>query len=339
MDFTTVNSQHNVSLAAANWCQSLAVLSSLRDTNRLPLTQALCSRGQLLETNVHYVTFVFTDGDNVQWFHNGFLLGTQWWGSPSRGQIPLGWGMSPTLRDLSPTIAEYLVESAAASHRPARDTFLAMSPMGYCYPSMFSASARATNAVRLARYMRDLDLSLLILLDNAGFETPSVYLPYLQQPQIQAIFYWDAFGNYAKYAGAIQWQYGKPIISAFTNLWGSSGPAEVAAALNARPRDPRSLGGYSMVDVHAWTHSVADVGQCIQLLNPQVRVVTPDVFVSLLHRNIGPPPADVDLGNWQAAAYGSPSVRRHDGLRQPHRPVGGRLAFDPRSNRQLLRLL
>jgi len=311
LDFTSVNSQHDVSLATANWSQDLALLSALRDTNRLPLTQALDRREQPAETNVHYATFVFTDGDNVQWFHNSFLFGAPWWGSPSRGQIPLGWGLSPTLRDLSPTIAEYLVESAAASHRPARDTFLAMSPMGYCYPSLFSAGARATNALRLAGYMRDLDLSLLILLDHAGFETPSVYLPYLRQPQIKAIFYWDAFGDYAKYAGAIQWQNGKPIISAFTNLWGSSGPAEVAAALNARPRNPQSLSGYSMVDVHAWTHTVADVAQCVQWLDPRVRVVTPDVFVSLISRNLGPgawsPAADLDLGDWQRAPYGSPS--------------------------------
>lgn len=304
--FTEVNSQNNLSLAAANWSQSLAVLSSLRDPNRLPLTQALCPGGQPLETNVHYATFLFTDGDNVQWMHNGFLLNTQWWGSPVRGQIPLGWGLSPTLRDLSPTLAEYLVESAAAT-RPARDVFVAMSPIGYCYPSLYSASARATNAVRLARYMRDLDLRHVIILDKYAFETPSVYLPYLQQPQIEAIFSWDAFGNYARYAGAIQWQNGKPIISAFTNLWGSSGPAEVAAALNARPRNPHSPAGYSMVDVHAWSHSVESVRQCIQLLAAHVRIVTPDVFVSLLRRSLPSDATDLDLGDWQRAAYGPPS--------------------------------
>ena len=308
--FTQVNSQNDVSLAAANWSQSLAVLSSLRDTNRLPLAQALCPGGPPAETNVHYATFIFTDGDNVQWMHNGFLLNTQWWGSPVRGQIPLGWGMSPTLRDLSPTIAEYLVESAAAT-RPAPDVFVAMSPVGYCYPSLYSPGARATNALRLARYMRDLDLRQLVILDKSAFETPAVYLPYLQQPQIEAIFAWDAFGNYARYAGAIQWQAGKPIIAAFTNLWGASGPAEVAAALNARPRNPRSLGGYSMVDVHAWTHSVESVRQCLQMLDPQVRVVTPDAFVTRLRHSIGPevwlPAANLDLGDWQRAPYGTPS--------------------------------
>ncbi len=310
LTFTEANSRKNVSLATANYCFNLALLSSLREPDRLPLTQALCPNPPPMETNVHYATFIFSDGDNVQWMHNNFLLSTQWWGSPIRGQIPLGWGLSPTLRDLSPTIAEYLLESAAAT-RPANDTFVAMSPIGYCYPSLYSADARATNAVRLARYMRDLDLHQLVILDKYAFESPSVYLPYLQQPQIDAIFSWDAFGNYARYAGAIQWQNGKPIIAAFTNLWGATGPAEVAAALNARPCNPRSPGGYSMVDVHAWTHGVESVRQCLQLLDPHVRVVTPDVFVYQLRRGIGPEnrhsAADLDLGNSQLAPYHPPS--------------------------------
>ena len=64
--FTVANSEHDTSLAAANWCQNLALLSSLRDTNRPPLTQAPCPFGQPVDTNVLYATFIFTDGDNVQ---------------------------------------------------------------------------------------------------------------------------------------------------------------------------------------------------------------------------------------------------------------------------------
>ena len=285
LTFTAENSDHNVSLAAANWCYNLALLSAFRDPGRLPLAQA-ATTGPPAETNVHYATFVFTDGDNVQWFHNAFLDHTQWWASPHRGTVPLGWGISPTLRDLSPTIVEHLYAEAAASHPPT-DVFLAMSPVGYCYPSLMSAETRATNAVRLARYMRDLDLHLLIVLDKAGFEKPATFEPYLRQPEIDGIFYWDVAGDYAKYRGSVRWENNKPIISAFTTLWGEQGPAQVATALKQRPRDPHLAEGYSMVAVHAWSHDVESVRQCMQMLGPQVRVVTPDVFVSLLNRNVG----------------------------------------------------
>lgn len=284
LTFTAENSRHNVSLAAANWCFNLALLSSFRQGSHLPLQQAPAPAGPPTETKVHYVTFVFTDGDNVQWFHNGFLGSSNWWGSPKRGQVPLGWGISPTLRDLSPTIVETLYDPAE-HNGVAQDHFCAMSPIGYCYPSLLSAQTRATNARRLERYMQDLGLSILIVLDKSGFENEAVYQPYLAQPAIRAIFYWDAFGDYAKYAGAIRWVNDKPIISAFATLWGSKGPTQVAAAINQRPATPFTASGYSMIAVHAWSHTVEDVHQCVQLLGPQVRVVTPATFVDQLRRN------------------------------------------------------
>ncbi len=307
--FTEENSRYDKSLAAANWSFNLALLSSFRDASRLPLGQSACPQATAVETNVHYVTFIFTDGDNVQWFQNAFLSGANWWGSPSRGQIPVGWGLSPCLRDLAPTIVERLYDQAAIT-RPATNIFVAMSPMGYCYPSLMSAGARATNAVRLSGYLRDLGLSLLVVLDKSGFEIPWVYEPYLQQAPLEAIFYWDAFGDYAKYKGVVKWYGEKPIISAYTTLWGANGPTQVAVALNQRSRNPFSTDGYSMVAVHAWSHTVDSIKQCIALLDPHVRVVTPDVFVALMKQNALPtaaePLVNIDLGNLRRAPYGTP---------------------------------
>jgi hypothetical protein len=177
---------------------------------------------------------------------------------------------------------------------------------------MLGAAARATNATRLAGYLRDLDLRLLIVLDKSGFENPRVYRPYLEQPEIDGLVYWDVFGDYAKYRGAIQWQGGKPIVSAYSKLWGDWGPAQVAAEINARPRNPRSAAGYSLIAVHAWTHGVESVRQCIAGLAPGVRVVTPDVLFALVRRQLGPATwsraVEIDLGDWQRAAYGAPSA-------------------------------
>jgi hypothetical protein len=287
LSFTEENSRYDKSLAAANWSFNLALLSSFRDAKRWPMSQAVSSRPTGVETNVHYVTFIFTDGDNVQWFQNAFLTSTNWWGSPSRGQVPVGWGLSPCLRDLAPTIVERLYAEASVT-KPASNVFVAMSPMGYCYPSLMTAGARATNAARLSGYLRDLGLSALVVLDKSGFETPSIYEPYLRQAPLEAIFYWDAFGDYAKYQGAVKWVGEKPIISAYTTLWEAKGPAQVAAALNQRSRDPTRITGYSMVAVHAWSHTVASIQQCVNLLDPHVRVVTPDVFVALMKQRARP---------------------------------------------------
>ena len=38
------------------------------------------------------VSFIGSDGDNVQWLQGNFFLGNQsYWGNPQRGKIPFGW--------------------------------------------------------------------------------------------------------------------------------------------------------------------------------------------------------------------------------------------------------
>jgi len=290
INMTTEMSLRSTFLNAANFCYDLALLSSLRDKSKLPLRQETHST-PTNENNLHYVAFLWTDGDNIQWFHNGFLTSTQWFGSTQRGEVPMGWGVSPAMRDLGPTILEQLYDGAANT-AAGKDFFVAMSPPGYCYPSMFSSVARNLNAERLGRYMGDIDARTVIFIDNAGFDSPEIYRPYLEQPDIDAIFYWDVFGDYAKYRGAIKWINGKPIISAriwMRNVNGQFvGPQQVADDINARPRNPLVPDGYSVIPVHAWSMSVSDVVQCASLLDPAVKVVTPEELVKLVMTNLAP---------------------------------------------------
>src|SRR5439155_1727525 len=123
----------------------------------------------------------------------------------------------------------------------------------------------------------DTDTRTVIFIDNAGFDSPEIYRPYLEQPNIDAVFYWDVFGDYAKYRGAIKWINGKPIISARIWMRNVNGqfvePQQVADDINARPRNPLVPDGYSVIPVHAWSMSVSDVVQCASLLDPAVGVV------------------------------------------------------------------
>ena len=88
INMTTEMSLRSTFLNAANYCYDLAVLSSLRDKSKLPLLQTTHST-PTNESNVHYVTFIWTDGDNIQWFHNGFIRSAQWFGSSSRAKCRL----------------------------------------------------------------------------------------------------------------------------------------------------------------------------------------------------------------------------------------------------------
>ena len=140
--------------------------------------------------------------------------------------------------------------------------------------------------------MGDMDTRIVVFIDNAGFDSAEIYRPYLDQPNIDAVIYWDVFGDYAKYQGAIKWLNGKPLISAriwMRNVNGQLiGPQQVANDINARPPNPLVSAGYSVVPVHAWSMSVTDIVQCVSLLNPAVRVVTPEELVKLMMTNLAP---------------------------------------------------
>ncbi len=100
--------------------------------------------------------------------------------------------------------------------------------------------------------------------------------------------------------GEISWAAGKPVIGGRFNLWGNgsdpSGPtfcnvSQLAAALLAQPRDPTSAAGYSLVPLHAWSHTVSDALAVVEAVaaagaDAGVRFVTPDVFVDAIVANV-----------------------------------------------------
>jgi hypothetical protein len=57
-------------------------------------------------------------------------------------------------------------------------------------------------------------------------------------------------------------------------------------ALNSQSQDPASAGGYSVVAVHAWTHTVTDVHYVMSRLNEGVQLVTADKFIERYVANV-----------------------------------------------------
>ena len=62
----------------------------------------------------HTVTFLMTDGDNIQWLLSGFASGPAWFGSPDRGKVAMGWTISPALAELAPNVMGYIYDHAHA---------------------------------------------------------------------------------------------------------------------------------------------------------------------------------------------------------------------------------
>ncbi len=130
----------------------------------------------------HTVTFMMTDGDNIQWLLNGFL-GPSWYNSTDRGNVPLGWGVSPVLPDIAPPVLDYLYRNMASGSNttfsspsattgsPYRDYFMSAMGAGYAFPDKLPADALSVLAAETANYVRASDLRMVqIMLMGDGDE-------------------------------------------------------------------------------------------------------------------------------------------------------------------------
>ncbi|MFX1707427.1 GxGYxYP family putative glycoside hydrolase [Chitinophaga sp. CC14] len=259
---------------------NLAPLSSVYD--EAPLKQ----QGRTTpaaEQNVHYVTFLLSDGDNV-----GYDLWSmqQYFSHPLRGTFNMGYTISPSLVDLAPAAMRWYYEKAANTDK-GRDFFVAgPSGSGYTFPSKMPAAALDQYVQRLNTFMAKSDLNIVNILDQGALERMDLWDKYLAQPNIDALLY-TGYGEAP--GGSIRFSAnGKPVIEAGDNLWaGLEEEATVISNINARPADPYSRSGYTLVFVHTWTKDMSAISTVIAGLNKNVRVVTPDAFVQLVRKNLG----------------------------------------------------
>lgn len=276
--FIGPNSDVGVKAIPADHARNLSVLSGIREDR---LIQRGGGGGRALEPepDVHYVSFLITDGDNIQWMLGDFPTDKRWFGSPHRGKVDLGWGISPSLIDLAPSVMRWYYDQSA------KDRFVVgPSGGGYMYPSRYPQAALEKHTASLAGAMDRADLSVVQIIDFDSFHDKALWSTYLKRPEIDGLIYLE-YSRYDSHKGKVVWANGKPVISARTMLWdGLEGAdeASVTAELNNAARNPRSTAGYSVVLWHAWSKSVDDVMTVVNGLAPHVKVIPPDTLVKMV---------------------------------------------------------
>lgn len=280
-------SKHGVSIVAADWSYNLTVLSAFPS---LPKCQK-ASLNVPIEKNVHYVTFIMSDGDNMQWNLGTNYGSTKWYGSPYRGKFNLGWSLTPSLYYLAPTVFNLYYKNASCGK--ANDYFIVSpSGKGYMYPSKFDKSKLPTYINKLNSYMKNVDEKYAAIIDDASLYNKVLWHKFTSKPYIQGLFYLD-YRRHDNYHGKILWSNGKPIVSCRDLLWaGLESEDELVKEINSRInsgqiniKDP---GSYTFVYVHVWSKDMSDVEKVVDKLKkvPQVRIVTPKAFMTLVKRNI-----------------------------------------------------
>jgi hypothetical protein len=218
---------------------------------------------------VHYVAFLMSDGDNVQWMMGNFLGGSQgpsYYESPRRGELPLGWTFPYVeLAQLCPYALEELFERATP-----QDDFVLYGG-GYFYPDRYGARRQeaclALHARRTGEYMRHAGLRTIAFnlqdWDSEGalmaYETFARHVPALDG--ILTVQYYPYSGGEGRILWVPNGRGGElPVISCRLCIWAQTGrprdttPAGVAAQLNAlSPGATWSEDSFSFVMPHAWS--------------------------------------------------------------------------------------
>lgn len=139
---TELASRHGVYVLAADWFENMSVHSGARariSDHQDPLPTPP------LENKV-YVTFVMSEGDNLQ--YNEHRL-RQLWDNKGRGSVPINWTTSPLLADAAPNFLNYFQRTATPN-----DLLVAgPSGAGYIYPGPWPDETFSTFTAQSKKYM------------------------------------------------------------------------------------------------------------------------------------------------------------------------------------------
>lgn len=288
-EYNTVEqlSQHSAMIHPSDWSPNLSTLSNI--PVKMPRQKTPQTEYKVVP-NVHTVCFVISDGDNIQWL-SGSLNNTNNWANPDNARLKLGWTVSPAFAELAPALYKKYVENALTTDGARNYLVAGPSGTGYYFPSIYPQLAEQNKTMN--RMLNKADLNIVNIIDKDGNHNPDEYL---KQSNVDALFYYSYGGQYTKLAGEIKWYKDKPSIGGRFTLWGNSndGSAEtrnrvaqnLANTLNNQSTNIYSANGYSLIPVHIWTMNPSDVLNCIDKLNPNVRVVSPDEFVWLIRKNV-----------------------------------------------------
>ncbi|AGF58096.1 hypothetical protein B0P06_003592 [Clostridium saccharoperbutylacetonicum] len=285
----SVASKHGVSVVAADWAYNLTTLSSFptsRSLKKYPL-------GTPKEEDVHYVTFIMSDGDNLQWNLGNNYSSTKWFGNTNRDKLSLGWSMTPALYYLAPTVFNIYYKSIS-NEKTYNNFIVPPSGNGYMYPSKFDIKKLSEYINTLNEYMKIVDEKYLEVIDDYAFYNTEIWNRFTEKSNIQGLFYLD-YTRHDNFGGKIIWSNNKPIVSCRDLLWNSiEDEDELVNKINARVKSGETnihtSEAYTFVYIHVWSKDLNNVETVINKLkeNPKVRITTPEVFMELIRNNITP---------------------------------------------------
>lgn len=272
LDMTTIPADHSY---------NFTILSGITEKNFI---QNVDKSEIKVEENKHYVTFVLSDGDNVQWMMgNDYYLHKDRYANSNRGSIPFGWSIAPSMYDLAPTVLKKYYDNATGN-----DYFYSgVSGLGYFFPNKMSDEALQEHAQKLNEYFKRLDLDYVTIMGYNGFNNnPDSLKYYADETNIDGGFIFSYHDKYEGYHGKLWWFNNKPFVAVRNALWEVDDLEAFAEKINNYETNPYVINGYTVVVVHCWSHSFDDVVKVIDQFDEHVQVVNPYQFMKMIEKNI-----------------------------------------------------
>ncbi len=268
--------------------------TSILTCNRLTVDKlGRQSDGVKLDPTKHYVSIVYSDGDNAQWISNGYNEFYAWQSYDI--DIPITWTFAPLMKNFSSTAVKKAISNVG------NDSFIT-GPSGAGYARISQMSGRELRAYSdlTAAAMLETGLTTMTLLDyvpnsysNLTFANKLKYFARYENIH-GGILQMDP-GRYASGEGRVYFVNDKPFISVRLSLWHPSGnPDEVthewlseqANIVNASPADISSINGYTVINVHPWTVNADDLAYFVSCLGDNIEVISADDMITALTENI-----------------------------------------------------
>jgi len=271
-------------------CANLSVHSGLR----IPaLKQRPAPPPPKLDPNKVYYSFIISDGDNlpVLMYHN--FPDKTYWRSDVRGQLPLGWSVSPSARVLIPDILDWYYRGAS----PNDDFLCAVSGIGYTYPDLYGKRFREPYRKaafdgflgQTAAGMKACDLREAWIM-NAS--TPELFRRYAEKiPFLDALFpdYGKKVSSYAD--ATFPTARNVPVFRAVSSCAGMRRTPTVeekarSLADEVRAMTPKQRPAFLHVFVLNWFADLPALQAAARLLGPDYVCVRPDHLAALFRQEL-----------------------------------------------------
>ncbi len=241
------------------------------------------------EAGKHYVAFVVSDGDNATYWQNTAAFATNYMNAAGREKdsFPVTWSISPSLADLMPLVLDNVYNVKANDY----DYFCApVSGHGYINAGNFAAENGGTYFAdfceKLDVYMGKSGLSTVTVIGGSSQgNLPTVLGGYAGCNNVKGGIVYEGYKYFGNVKGGVMWVNGKPFVGPRDSLWETT-PAYIAARLNTYETDITSVEGYSIVNVHPWSHSYDDIRTIVNMLNDNVEVVSVDRLIKMMTDNV-----------------------------------------------------